>query len=158
MADSDFRVEFQPEQFAGLMAALKAFEPKLATATRRRLRQAGDDTIADMRSVVAGGPGAGRVGVKAGIRAGLKTAVATGKRKQGVRLTGTASRIPSGHGSMLRLYNKASFRHPVFGSGTWVVQGGQPYFGSVIKRHEDALTEAVWQALEDAFDAMGAAR
>lgn len=156
--DSDFRLEFDPGMFAGFLRALKAFEPALATSTRRNLRRAGDDAIAEMRSVVASGPGRGRIGVQAGIQAGLKTAVATGKRKQGVRITGTAARIPGEHKPMLRLYNKASFRHRVFGSDAWVVQGGQPYFGSVIKRHEPDMVDAVLKALEDAFDKMVATK
>lgn len=155
---SDFRAEFDPSQFRGFMAALKAFEPTLATATRRRLRLAGVETVDDMKRVIASGPGRGRVGVQAGIVAGLSTAVATGKRQQGVRIRGTAARIPAGHQPMLRLYNKPSFRHRVFGRDVWAVQSGRPYFGSVIKRHEDAMVEAVWTALEDAFDAMEATR
>lgn len=152
---SDFRVEFDLAMFRGFMAALKSFEPSLATATRRRLREAGVETVDDMKRVVSSGPGRGRVGVQSGIQAGLKTSVATGKRRQGVRITGSASRIPAGHQPMLRLYNKASFRHPVFGMGTWAVQRGRPYFGSVIKRHEDAMVEAVWTALEDAARQIG---
>lgn len=152
--ESAFRVEFNKEEFAGFLRALKAFEPALATATRRNLRHVGDETIADMRSVIAGGPGSGRYGVQAGIQAGLKTAVATGVRKQGVTLSSRGTGLPDNRKPMLRLYNKPAFRHPVFGRGTWVVQRGQPYFGSVIKRHEDAMTESVWQALEEAFDKM----
>lgn len=158
MAESDFRAEFDVAMFRGFMAAIKAFEPSLATATRRRLRQAGVETVEDMKRTIASGPGRGRVGVKAGISAGLSTAVATGKRQQGVRIRGTAAKIPAGHQPMLRLFNKRSFRHPVFGSDQWVEQSGRPYFGSVIKRHEDDMVEAVWAALEDAFNAMGAAQ
>lgn len=154
-AGGSFRVEFSPEQLAGFLRALKAFEPALATATRRNLRRAGDAAIADMKSTVASGPGSGSVGIKSGISKGLKTAVATGKRRQGVRITGTAANLPEGRKPMLRLYNKASFRHPVFGSrDSWVVQRGRPYFGSVIKRHEDDMVEAVMQALEDAYETM----
>ncbi len=158
VAESDFRVEFDPAMFRGFMAAMKTFEPSLATATRRRLRQAGAETIDDMKRVVASGPGRGRTGVRAGIAAGLSTAVATGTRQQGVRIRGTAAKIPEGHKPMLRLQNKVSFRHRVFGADTWVVQTGRPFFGSVIKRHEDEMVEAVWSALEDAYKAMEATR
>lgn len=150
-------MEFDPGMLAGFLRATKAFEPALATATRRNLRKTGVETIEDMRRVVASGPGRGRVGVKAGISAGLKTSVATGKRTQGVRIQGTAARLPEGHKPMLRLYNKASFRHRVFGRDAWVVQPGRPFFGSTIKRHEDSMVEAILQALEDAFDVMAAA-
>lgn len=133
------------------MRGLKAFEPNLATATRRNLRHVGDETIAAMRGRVGAGGS-----VRAGISAGLRTAVATGKRSQGVRLTGTASKIPQGHKPMLRLWNKASFRHPVFGTNKWVQQSGRPFFGSVIKEHEDQMVEAVWQALGEAMDKIAA--
>lgn len=156
MANEDFRLEFEATQLASFLRAMKAAEPALATATRRNLRRAGDDTIADMRRTVASGPGSGRTGVQAGISRGLRTSVATGKRTQGVRLTGTAAQIPEGHKPMLRLYNKASFRHPVFGTDTWVSQAGRPYFGSVIHRHENEMLESVWQALEEALEKMAA--
>lgn len=158
-AGSDFRVEFDPSQIAGFLRAVKGFDPALATATRRRLRQVGVETIEDMRRVIASGPGSGAQGIKAGISQGLKTAVRTGKRTQGVQMTATASNLRDAHKAMLRLYNKATFRHPVFGNrNVWVNQKARPYFGSVIKKHEDDMAEAVWQALEDAFDAMGAAK
>lgn len=153
MAESAFRAEFDARQLAGFLKALKAFEPDLATATRRNLRRTGVETIADMRSVVgSGGP------ARAGISAGLKTAVATGKRSQGVKIQGTAARIADGHKPMLRLWNKSSFRHPVFGTGKWVMQSGRPYFGSTIKRHEDSMVEAIMQALEEAFEKMAATK
>lgn len=155
MADSDFRVQFDPASFRDFVTSAKKAAPAIGTAMRRNLRHAGDNTIRDMRRVVASGPGRGRTGVQAGIQAGLRTAVATEKRTQGVRITGTAARIPEGHKPMLRLYNKPSFRHPVFGSGTWVVQRGRPYFGSVIKPHEPEITEAVFDALEDAARLLG---
>ncbi|MBN9607854.1 MAG: hypothetical protein BGO26_10285 [Actinobacteria bacterium 69-20] len=155
MADeSAFRVEFNKEEFAGFLRALKTFEPALATATRRNLRHVGDETIADMRSVIAGGPGSGRYGVQAGIQAGLKTAVATGKRQQGVKISSTGAGLSPDRKPMLRLYNKSTFRHRIFGSDKWAAQSGAPYFGSVIKRHEDEMVEAVWKALEEAYDKM----
>ena len=90
--------------------------------------------------------------MRAGIEAGLRTSVVTGKRRQGVRMSGTAARIPQGHKAMLRLLNKASFRRRVYGSPhAWVVQHGRPYFGSVIKRHEDEMVDAVLQALDEAM-------
>ena len=36
-----------------ILADLKEFDPKLATAVRRKLRQSGDDAIAEMRAVLA---------------------------------------------------------------------------------------------------------
>lgn len=154
-AGDEFRVEFDPAQFKGFVNAVKAFEPALATAMRRNLRRAGDDTIRDMRDrVTSGRPGS----VRAGIAAGLKTSVTTAKRHQGVRITGTSARIPEGHKPMLRLYNKKSFRHPVFGSDTWAVQQGRPFFGSTIAKHEDEMVEAIMNALTEAFVKMAATR
>lgn len=143
-------VQFDPGQFRALMAAFKAFEPKLATKVRRELRRAGDDAVADIRSTVRSGPGSGKVGIRAGIAAGTKTTVATGKTKQGVKISSSSGALPAGHKPMLRAYNKASFRHPVFKTGTWVEQSGHPYFGGVIRRHEDAMRAAVLAALSEA--------
>lgn len=138
--------------FRELIAAIKEVDPKLATALRRRLRRAGDETVADMRGVVQAGPGSGRIGIRTGIASGIKTTVATGKRRQGVRIQASASALPAGRKPMLRLQNKASFRHPVFGrtANKWVVQKGGPFFGSTIRRHEDQMRAAVLEALNDA--------
>lgn len=154
MVESDFRVEFDKASFASFMRALKAFEPALATSTRRNLRRVGDKTIEDMRAVIASGPGDGSHGVKSGIISGLKTGVATGVRQQGVRLSSSGSGLPASKKAMRRAYNKAAWRHPTFGRGPWVSQKGQPYFGATIKRHEDEMVEAVWQALEEAYEKM----
>jgi hypothetical protein len=143
-------VQFDPGQFRALMAAIKAFDAKLATKVRRELRRAGDDAVADIKATVQSGPGSGRVGIRAGIAAGTKTTVATSKSAQGVRISSSSSALPAGHKPMLRAYNKAEFRHPVYGRDTWVSQSGRPFFGVVIKRHEEAMRAAVLAALGDA--------
>lgn len=138
-------LELNPQSFRGLMAAIKEFDPALATATRRRLRKAGEAVIPDMRArVLAGGRGPTHQAVARAIR----TRVLTGKRRQGVQ-------IQSAGGAMARMFNKPKWRHPLFGNKTvWYEQTGHPYFGNTIRGHEDELRQAVLDALGDALDAM----
>lgn len=148
-----------------VLADLKKFEPKLATATRRRLRRSGDDAIAEMRGILAQPPpggsqgalraayeGGGSAAVSRGSRretaAGLKTRVLTGKRVQTVRIVGRGDPFS-------RSYNMASFRHPVYGNtDVWVDQSGRPYFGVVIGKRRDAIQKEIEAAVQEAIDVL----
>ena len=52
MADGILDVQIE-SNLRTILADLKEFDPKLATAVRRKLRQSGDDAIAEMRAVLA---------------------------------------------------------------------------------------------------------
>ena len=53
---------------------------------------------------------------------------------------------------MLRLYNKPSWRHPVFGNreAAWETQSGNPYFRNVLDKHVDSLGRAIDRAMDEA--------
>lgn len=125
-----------------VLTDLKEFDPKLATATRRRLRQAGDEAIADMRDVLAepslgvvtstrtgltrrrldGSVGARRIRV-----VGIRTASASRSRSRGARADVASSlrtrvtagqsrqkvRIVAAGSAFARSYNKTTWRHPI---------------------------------------------
>jgi hypothetical protein len=84
--------------------------------------------------------------------------VSFAKRSAGARIVTSASRLPSAHKGLLNVYNKKSFRHPVFGDkDVWVAQEGRPYFGSVIlKAMNDAVANEIFSAIDDAVKAAGA--
>jgi hypothetical protein len=147
-AGGDFEVRSNIRQ---VLADLKEFDPKLATATRRRLRASGDEAIAEMRGVLGEAPpggGARSRGSRDAAAGALKTRVVAGRSRQTIRITGSGDPFAKG-------YNKArGWRHPVFGREPWVQQQGRPYFGSVVVGHGPRMREAIDEALGEAIDAI----
>ncbi len=142
------RLEVAPSEFKALVKQVKDFDPKLATNLRREMRAAGKDAIADMRSALGSGPLGQRIGK------GIVTKVETGKNRQGVKIESTGRGLPDP--GFARVYNKPSFRHPVFGNrDVWVQQDGRPYFGRTLRQHESKVRDRVQDALNKAVAAMG---
>ena len=159
-------------QFKELLGKTSAFEPKLRTALRKRIRAEADKGAKEAREEVAKAPGtvAGRTrvnlgtrgfqshkglkarGVRQGIAAGIKVQVAAnGSRKVGVFIRSTGAGLPPSQRFMVRAWDKeAGWRHPVFGTSEWVQQKGRPYFGSVIAKREQEIAEGVKRALDEA--------
>lgn len=159
--DNDLTFAADPAQFRALMAEIKEFEPSLARALRKNLRKMGG-TVADQMKVEVrkapptGGKSRGRHQSRDQIAAGIGVAIATGKKRQGVFVTGTARRMAAGHKPMPRAYNKKQFRHPVFASSKkrvtrWVSQQGNPYFGRTIKKNEPGIEQSIQDALIEAI-------
>lgn len=140
MADGilDVRIE---SNIRTVLADLKEFDPKLATMIRRKLRQSGDEAIAEMRQVLAqpspgivtgttraitsrrmdGTYGARRVrltGIQTeevnGRSRGARQATAAGLKTQ-VRTGATRQsiRLTGAGGPFPKSYNKPMWRHPI---------------------------------------------
>lgn len=167
-----------------VLADLREFDRKAATATRRKMRQAGDDAIAEMRSILAEPPPGNVSGVKTALTrrrldgtvassrrirvTGFTTVASAGRRSRGKReqvaaqlkprlVTGQTRqtfKITGSGGPFARAYNMPYFRHPVFGSGAWATQAGRPYFGAVVLRHSPQIRSRIMEALDEAIDAM----
>jgi len=159
-------------QFKELLGKTSAFEPKLRTALRKRIRAEADKGAKEAREEVAKAPGtvAGRTrvnlgtrgfqerkkvngrGVRAGIASGIRIQIAAnGARKVGVFIRSTGSGLPPWQRRLVRSWDKESgWRHPVFGTDEWVQQKGRPYFGSVIAKREQEIAEGVKRALDEA--------
>ena len=144
-------------QFKALLGKTSAFEPKLRTALRRRIREEADKGAKDARGEVVKAPQVQadkprRTGLRAGIAAGIKVQIAAnGQRKVGVFINSTGRGLPSSKRLLARAWDKeAGWRHPVFGTSEWVQQKGRPYFGSVIAKREQEIAEGVRRALEEA--------
>jgi hypothetical protein len=165
MADEDIRMEVDPNQLKALIAEVKEFDPKLATALRKQLRQIGGTIVDAMQAEVRKAPpgggsrSTGSHRTRQQIAEGLGVQVATGKKRQGVFITGSSKAMAEGRKSMPRAYNKATFRHPVFKSNRrrisvvrWVNQRGNPYFGGTIKKYEPDAEKAVMDALTEALE------
>ena len=71
-------------------------------------------------------------GLRAGIAAGTRVALGTSK---GIRIASTSTSLPVNQKGMNRVYQRPSFRHPVFGNrNAWANQHGKDWFyGPILK-------------------------
>jgi hypothetical protein len=155
------QVAIDPAEWHRLKRELDKFDPALTKALRTRIRNVGNVAKAAVLAALAesspdGGPDEG--GGRAALAAATKVTVSFGKSSAGTRITTSSSRLPDQHKALLHVYNKKSFRHPVFGDrATWVVQEGRPYFGEpILKVINRAAVDEIRSALDEATKAIGA--
>lgn len=86
-------------------------------------------------------------GLRAGIKAGLRTRVMTGARNLGVDVKSTGPR--DGKFNKAKFWNGPRFRHPVFGNkSNYVYQGGQGYFFGPARAGYNDMIERAGEILE----------
>ena len=149
-------ISVDAQDFRKVLLATQDFDKKLYAALRKRLRTLGRDLINDMQGELdASGP------MTRAIAAGLKASISKGNangKGAGLRIRATATKLPDGKKQMIKAYNKAAFRHPVFGDrNVWLEQPGRPYFGKVIIDKREAVADGVRLALAEALRDMAAA-
>lgn len=157
------QVVIDPQEWYRLKKELDAFNPALTKALRKRIRAAGTTAAEEVKKTLAlsspaGGDNSGEG--RAALAAATRVTVSFGRRSAGAKIITSASRLPAEHQGLLHVYNKTTFRHPVFGNrSAWVEQKGRPYFGTVIRKMIDKeMTKEVEAALDDALKAIGARR
>ena len=159
---------------AALLRELKDVDAAVSRNVRRSIRQAAKVAAEDVKREVEKPPpndAPGTAGSRAAIASGISVQLVTGERSksQGVRITGSSKNLAAGRKPMLRLYNKESWRHPVFAherrSGglrgllggserVWVTQQGRPYFQAVLQKHTDDFQRAIVAAVDEANAAL----
>lgn len=145
------------EQFRALFGKTSEVEPKLKAALRKRMKAAADLAAADVRSEVTKAPrshGRGTRGLRKGIAAGVKVTISASPTKVGVAIQATGSKLPADMRALVRAYNKPTFRHPVFGGSTWVLQVGRPYFKKPIEDRQGDVQAAVEAAMREAVESL----
>jgi hypothetical protein len=162
-------VVIDPAEWFRLKQDLDKFDPELAKALRRRIKNAGQ-TAADRVKQTLGLPspdgGPNRGSSRQALIAATRVAVSFSAKQAGAKITTSASGLPAEHKGLLNVYNKSSFRHPVFAEkgatrgshdGDWVYQEGRPYFGKVILEalNKETMLE-IERALDEATRAIGA--
>lgn len=163
-----------------VLAAVKEFDPKLATEVRKKFRAIGESAIKDMSAILDEPPpgmvtgftyakqfdsrgrlrrmktgmstkGANRrrsTGQREVVKQGLKTRVTTGKSRTSIRVMAT-------NGTLRKVYNTRSWRHPVFGdTENYVEQAGTSYFNRGAYAQKQATEHALRQAIEAALEAV----
>ena len=151
-------VTIDPKSWHQLSVELKAFEPALALSLRRRIKKAGNEAVKAVKTSLSGGyvDTYGARVIRPGLAAGTRTSVSFRSRTAGVKIVTSGNRLPAGKSPMVKAWNKASFRHPVFGGHGWATQQGHPYFGSVIVPMQGKIRADILDALDDAMKAIGA--
>jgi hypothetical protein len=162
---------------------LKSFAPTFKRDLRRNIKVATEGAAQKVRETLAlPSPGGGpdNTGGRAALIAATRISVSFRASSVSAAIVTSSSKLPDKHKGLLKVYNKASFRHPVFEtnahavirkataktdgkrvkalrSAEWVVQEGRPYFGKVIsaEMHKTAVV-AIRAALQEAMLATGA--
>lgn len=102
--------------------------------------------------------------VRSALAAGVTAAIRTGRVSkktgdvsgEGIRITGTAKKLPADQKPMLYLYGRDKFRHPVFGNtDTWVNQRGKAWFYRPIAKHRNSFKQAVVDVIDAAAREIG---
>lgn len=146
-------IQLDSAEWYHLSRALRAYDPKLLTALRKRLRNAGNFAVERIRDTLGmpspdGGPDTGKY--RDMLARATKVTVSFGQRSAGVKVTTSGRSLPEAHRGVLRVYNKDTFRHPVFGDrDDWVVQRGRPYFGEAFEKD---LIRIARQEINDAME------
>lgn len=160
-----FGVTIDPQQWHKFKQDLDRFDPELARALRRRIKKAGDVAVQRVKERLSEPlPTDGRysAGRRQTLAAATRVTVSFGRRQAGSRIVTSASGLDAAHKVLLNVYNKTSFRHPVYPGGrprdkwSWASQEGRPYFGSAIMEAVDKeLTAEIFAAVDDAAAAIG---
>lgn len=152
-ASGEFSAQLAPADLSRLLRDTKAFDDAFYKATRKRLRAAGQEGVKDVQRRLVTATSHSNTGLRKGLAAGTKVSIRTGARTAGVTITTTGAKLPAGKQPMVKAYNQASIRHPVYGNrSVWVDQRGRPYFGSVLDQRKRDMQTAVESALRDAAE------
>lgn len=133
--------DIEAPDLRSLIQDVKAFDPKMATALRRELRRSGDEIIAAQKDELGVGD------LHSQIAAGLRTRITAGTTRQGISIVTNGPR--SGGASLAKVFERDTFRHPVFGSGDWVDQEGTPYFNKPAQAGYERMRERIETAVDD---------
>jgi hypothetical protein len=159
--DQGIELTIDPQEWYRFKQKIDAIDPELARALRRRIRNAGNIAALAVKAALAEPtPGGTPLGSEAGRQAliqATRVSVSFGKAAAGARIMTTSARLPQVQKGLLKVYNKTSFRHPVFGDrNVWVTQEGHPYFGAAIyKVINRAILDEIRNAFADAAAAAG---
>lgn len=153
------RVTIDPSDWFRFKQQCDAYDKKLTSAVRKRIKNAGNiavDRVKDTLSMPSPDGGDSSVGSRAALIAGTKVALSFAQKTAGVKITTSGRGLPAGHSGFEKVYNKSSFRHPVYGGRAWVSQSGRPYFGAVIAKALDKeILDEMQAAIDDAFEVFG---
>jgi len=165
----EIRVELEPGSLRKLVQASRTWDKKSRAEMRANLRTAASKGADAVRADVLGNPpprlrAGGRrrsSGLRAGLSAGVKVTIRSGRESasggvtgEGVRVSTTAGALPAGKAPMVKAYMAGSFRHPVFGGPGWADQRGRNWFYKPLRAGRESYKSAVVAAVEAASEAI----
>lgn len=159
--DQGLQVVIDPQEWFRLKQSLDKFDKSLTTALRKRIKNAGNIAADSVRKKLAlsspgGGDDSGES--RAALIAATRVTVSFAKRAAGAKIVTGSGGLDAAHKGLLKVYNKTSFRHPVFGNtDNWVPQKGRPYFNAgIYEALNKSLVDEIRAALDEATRAIGA--
>lgn len=155
-----FSVVIDPQVWYKLKRDLDTADKKWTTALRKRIRNAGAVASEAVRKrLIEGGGGEYSEDVADALAAATRVAISFSSRNAGVKVATSNRLLLESDKGLLKAYNKAEFRHPVWpgdkprSDWSWVSQKTKPFFDETI--HEVLNRELVGEieaALQEAFD------
>lgn len=140
-------VQVDPGDLRALMRDLKELEggKPIAAALRKGLRKAADPIKRQVQ---------GNASWSSRIPGAVSIGTAFSARRTGVFLRVNAAKAP--HARAYENDGKpGTFRHPVFGSNTWVAQAARPFFFAETQRHLPEVEQAAATAVDEAARSAG---
>lgn len=123
---------------------------KLARDLGKNLRAAAAPAVVDAKSAVRALPAVNDVGLREAVASQISAQARMSGKSAGVAVKVGTRKDPRGFRfAGRRLNNPRGWRHPVFGTGTWVVQRGQRWFEPAVLAHREEYRAAVRAAMEE---------
>lgn len=185
--DQGLQIVIDPLEWARFKKQLDASDVNLARILRRRIRNAalvGAESVkGELKEATPTGKALDGEAARNALIQATKVTVSFATRAAGARIVTGAGNLPAAQKGLLRVYNKTTFRHPVFETGDqgtarhffsgstrsrqklgrdgtlapWVSEQGHPYFNAgIYKVLDTAMIAEIRAALDDAAKSIGA--
>lgn len=117
-SDRGFTVTIDPGKTANFYRELRAFDPKLTTALRASIRNAGylarDAVIQALKQASPTGKPFNEESMRAALAAATKVTISFAQKSAGAKIRTGQELLAGGHQGFAFVYNMTTFRHPVF--------------------------------------------
>lgn len=135
----------------------RAGEVDLRKSLAKNIREAVKPLVPELRSAIKSLPSKGHgTGLRDKTARGVQVKVSLSGPRVGARVRVDPRLFPADAKSLpKRLEGIGRWRHPVFGTDTWVTQAPHPYFYNTILPHKTRIQTQVAQVLEDTARAAG---
>ena len=157
------RVDFEVtggKQLSKLAADLAAAGGPSARGIRlqllRRLKVVGLTMREAVRTNILAIPSKGEdpSGLRQAMAAASRSSVSIGRKAVRVRVQVDRKAMPAKQRTMPAAMNSETFRHPVFGTSTWVTQPGHPYFDQAVDPLLPEAQAQIYAAIDEATTAL----
>jgi hypothetical protein len=139
----EFRVD--AKELSALFAAAKAAEGQIQVELRRGIKAAAKPVVDAIKA---------DAGFSSRIPASIKAKASFAKKGASVLIVADAKKAPEA-GPLNNKGKGGSFKHPVFGTDTWVQQAARPFFQTGALRGAPAADKAMLTVMDDIARKLG---